>query len=74
MQEEERIPHKFDEPLELSGVDINSLFQESNMLPLSAHQKYKYTKDVLSQKKKKKHHCLIGKRTKKFIPHGGKKQ
>lgn len=54
MQEEERIPHKFDEPLELSGVDINSLFQESNMLPLSAHQKYKYTKDVLSQKKKKK--------------------
>jgi hypothetical protein len=72
MQKEERIPHKFDEPLELSGVDINSLFQESDVLPLSTHQKYKYTKDVLSQKKK--HHYLIGKRTKKFIPNRGKKQ
>lgn len=44
MQEAETIPHKFDEPFKLSGVDINSLFQESNLLPLSAQQ------DLSSQK------------------------
>lgn len=44
------------------------------MLPLSGHQKDKYIKDVLSQKKTKGITASLGNEPIKFIPRRGKKQ
>lgn len=56
------IPNKFDETFKFRGVDINCLFQDSNLMPLSSQ--FKHYQESIRGNKANKRECQYNKRVK----------